>query len=223
MQRAILSFLLFLMFAFWLQIRVKKASKGRYKDIDQFIDDERKANAVRKVDIDETYFLKIDKQRLPVRAYDENDRQQTELFRLQEKALYHASQKMIKFENPMSNNDIKMAFGAANLEVVTGYEEQFNRYVSALLAWAQALMSADENVQNNTRYKEDAKQILKHSIDIKSDYTKSFTLLAELYAGDNDKESLVQLLRFVSEAQYLQRKDKIVQDLQDLINKTGGI
>lgn len=152
------------------------AFKGRYSLMNDFLERERTANSVRRKEIED--FFTPDLSALPVT--DDGDASQ-------EKVLRRAVLTMVRLPQQMTNIDIKMAYGAAQLEKIIQYEENFHSYLEALIEWAESLAAVGRN--------DDALRILWHTVaDLQSEYRKSYTLAADLYAANRDMDGLNALL-----------------------------
>ena len=165
----------------------KRSFKNRYHLVDKFLDDEMEANTARRREVEEEYFYLPDIESLPVRNDAVGD-----VAKMQERALVCARQKMLRFPQKMTNIELKNAYGVANLEKLTGYEENYNRYVMALVNWADALLESGEA-------KADAVAILKKTVEMGSEYRKTYLHLADYYLEKSDIEGLNHLLEKVAE------------------------
>jgi hypothetical protein len=130
----------------------------------------------------------------------------------QTEALKRAAAKMIKFDKKMTNDEIKEEFGYANLEVIAGYETNFERYTQALLRWAQALFDNGE--------RGDAALVLEASVADGAELSKCYTLLADIYYAANNGESLRKLHRTL-ETREMPAKNKALKHIGDMLRKGG--
>jgi len=173
--------LTFLLFA-WLRYRHNKTSRGRYENLEAFNASEMESNFIRKKDIDPEYFVQADLARLP---FTEPCTGGDPFRRLQENVKNAAGKKMLRLPRAMDNREVKLAFGTAHLELVTQYEENYHRFMIALLKWGEALLAAGE--------RSGGEAVLKESVRLGSEFSKTYALLANLYIQNGEHEKLEQL------------------------------
>ena len=109
---------------------------------------------------------------------------------------------MIKFDEQISNTDLKFKYGFSNLETITIYEEHYNSYMQTLVEWAKMLFE-----RNNLS---DAEIILNEAIRLKCDLSKAYMLLIDIYRQKNDSDKLKNLINTV-ENSTLKLKTKILK------------
>jgi hypothetical protein len=159
---------------------IKKNAHRNQRVMDAFLESEREANNARRRDIDNELFYEADLSALPLK----NDGSKQE-----EKVKTRAALKMIRFPRRMTNLELKMAYGPSQLDLIALYEENFNRYISALIELAEHLLTGGQD--------KDALRILEHTVELGSEYRKSYTLTANCYAEARDEEKLAALLETV--------------------------
>jgi hypothetical protein len=155
---------------------MKRRGRANEALIKDFIETERNANSARRKDIDPSLFFSPDLNLLPAGKEDSKAYAQV---------VSHAAHKMIKFEAPVSNTELKLAYGPSQLEDITLMEENFNKYLRALIEWAEELIGAGIN--------NDALRILEYTLELGSDYVKSYTLTADRYAEEAQLDKLNEL------------------------------
>ena len=171
----------------------RKAYKNRYNLRDQFIGDELEANTARRRDVEPEFYFTPDIKKLPVRDNSDNTVNE-DIKKKQEKAVNCAGLTMVRFPEKLTNIELKNSYGVANLEKITGYEENYDRYVSALIDWSEALIN-----HGGQSEKLDAVTILEHTVELGSEYRKTYTHLADHYHSKVDFDKLNFLLDKVSE------------------------
>lgn len=157
--------------------RLRRAYKNHDTPMEKLIREEREANSARRKEIDESLFFIADVSQLPV-TDDGGDKQ--------EKVLKRAARTMIRFTQPMTNLELKMTYGPSQLETIARYEENFHRYLEALIEWAENLHAYGRN--------HEAIRILMHTVELGSEYRKSYMLAADLFAAEGDEDALDALL-----------------------------
>lgn len=203
-----LPILLIVFFLFSMYIRYL-ISSSKSVDADEQLKEDIDANFARVKDIDTNLFVKPDLSILPF--HDNIDATEyPRVARSEISVLEKSKETMIRPDDRISNVDIKLQFGLANLEVVAKYEANFNQYVWALMRWAEALYQKD--------MLEEAIIVLRHSIDFGSEASKAYTMLGDIYHNMQDSNNIKSLLSEV-ESKNLDSKDIIVQHLENLLTK----
>jgi hypothetical protein len=111
--------------------------------------------------------------------------QTTEMRHYAEKIEQLHGRKMLRLPEGMTNTSLKMAYGAANLDIITEYEENLFKYISGLNDYASALFNAE--LYN------DAARILDECVKAGSDVFVTYKLLADIYAVNGDESGLRNL------------------------------
>ena len=164
---------------FFLAYLMRKSSKKRDKTIEAFLEEEREANATRKKEIDAELFYTPDLSDIPL-LHDESK---------QEKNVIKISKRtMIRFKEGefISNTELKKTYGASQLDKIIQYEENFNEYLASLIVLAELRI---ENGLAN-----EAIRVLEHTLELGSEFRKSYSLAAELYLAGGKTEKLTELL-----------------------------
>lgn len=167
-----------------LNVYLKKNRNEFDNKYDELIEKERKANLTTMKKINDDIFVTPNINKLPFKDYMESEKNKIILAK-QNVVKRKSELKMIHFKEKISNTDLKLKYGINNLENITMYEEHFNSYIRALTEWADELIKREE-------YK-DAENILIESINFGSDLSLSYTLLADIYKLQNDKDKLNSL------------------------------
>lgn len=152
---------------------IRRAFRGHHNLRNQFMEAEQKANTARSRDVEQEHFYTPDISLLPKGAPE---------------AVQSAAERtMVRFPQKRSNLELKSSYGIANLEKVTGFEENYTRYVSALVSWADDLLEDNET---------DAIKVFEHTVELSSEYRKTYMRLADHY---NEAKKLDYLLDRVAE------------------------
>ena len=176
---------------------VSRAFRGRYDLRDKYLDEDQKSNAARSRDVEPEYFYTPDLTKLPLRnATDATDITDAtdktgEIKKKQDQLVSICDRLMIRFPKKMTNVELKNAYGVANLEKISGYEENYNQYVAALVEWAEALL---ENGQEANAIK-----ILETTVELGSELRKGYMYLADYYTKKANATGLNFLLDRVAE------------------------
>ncbi len=194
-------FILFLGTVLGIQIMMRKNKVDFKKTLENIQERERKANLSKKREIDKEFYIIPDEAILPIKNYDETS-ENKKIIDIQKLVLKKASLTMIKFDEQISNTDLKFKYGFSNLETITIYEEHYNSYMQTLVEWAKMLFE-----RNNLS---DAEIILNEAIRLKCDLSKAYMLLIDIYRQKNDSDKLKNLINTV-ENSTLKLKTKILK------------
>jgi hypothetical protein len=204
-------FSLFLIFLIIFNIKLKKSTRQKAIQTQSFFQKERESMFVRKKSLDSLHYITLDLATLPLRELDPDS---TPLYKKayakQESVVSKASLPMVHMEE--SNIDLKLTFGPANLEIIIQYEENYTQFMRALLQWALALQEA--------ALYEECIQVLEISTALRSDFSKTYILLRDLYIATHQKHKLPDLLTLAQSIPSLTMA-KAVRHIEYLLNHKG--
>lgn len=209
-------FIPFLIFGLIFSFKVKRAGKNKTEDLEEMLRKEHEAAFVRNKPIDESLFLIPDISRLHI--WDEEyiksrisdfTPEEKRALKLQEVVLYNTKRKMLHFKGE-SNIDLKLRFGAANLENIIQYESTYQTYLESLFEWGKSLVEAGHH--------DNAISCLEEAISFGSDLSRNFTLLADLYAMKKNTEQLQILKKRVADLDHL-LKNRILRHIDQLLEE----
>ena len=198
-------FIIFFILSVYIRYLIRSSQPA--DENDHIIAKDMEANFARVKDISGDLFVVPDMSELPFQ-HNIDANEYARLARSQISVLDKSKEQMIRPNKQISNVDLKLKFGLANLELIANYEENFNQYIWALLRWADALAQKDMLIEAVT--------VLRHSIDFGSESSKPYITLADVYYKMNDFANIENLLREV-ELHNIQAKDIIMQHLKNLI------
>ncbi len=162
--------------AFFVVHVIRKNSKSNAAIIDEFVERERSANSARRKDIDETLFFTPNLDALP-RGDAES--------RAYKRVLETSERKMLRFERPVTNTELKLAYGPSQIEDIAWMEENYQEYIRALIYWAEEL--------NENGNKDGALNVLEYALEQGADFKRGYTLAADIYAERGDTWNLKKL------------------------------
>ena len=87
----------------------------------------------------------------------------------------------------ISNTDLKLRYGTANISKLTEYDQNYTMLVRSLQTCANALHKS-----GNDEY---AREILEYAIDTGSDISASYDLLSDIYLSSGQTEKLPGLIK----------------------------
>ncbi|MDR2168004.1 MAG: hypothetical protein LBE35_09190 [Clostridiales bacterium] len=193
---------------FSVAVRIASRRTKAQLKVDKMLEEDEAASRVRPKEIADDFYFKIDVAELPIREYtDDEEKTPHSAYFWQKKVLALCGKKMLHFDRPFSNVELKQMFGMANLEFVARYEENFTNFIHALRHWAEALI--------NTNNLEDAQKVLEIANCAGSEISQTYTLLADIYAKQNNLPAL-KALKTQAEQSPLPNKSPTLTHIKNL-------
>lgn len=184
-----------------LTLKIKLSDRKSKITKQEFLELESKANLTRKKPLDDLDYITIPLNKLPF--YD-NENEDIVSYQNEIKAL---SEKTIVNLTGMSNTDLKLAYGAANLDILSEYDRNFTDLVRLLYMWGQNLYDIGKV--------KDAKTVLEFAIDCKTDVSKNYILLANIYKDEGESSKINNLINSANELNSLM-KNSIINNLKSM-------
>ncbi len=166
---------IFIIFCVVLSYYIKKGDASQKEVMDNFFEKERLANAVRKKDISQLNYITIPFEKIPQKL---NTSTEKEFFSFAEKP-------MINF-NGISNTDLKLQYGTANLEILSKYDTNYMDMIALLPAYVDELLAAGDY--------DTAQMLLEFAVDTKADSRKIYQQLTKIYKETNQSDKIQNLI-----------------------------
>ena len=166
---------------------------------ESFWEKEQRANQTRKQDISSLSYIQI-----PLDTFPGGQYQDPKLREL-EQTLKTLSTRRILNLTGISNTDLKLQYGAANLNILSDCDANFTTLARTLAAYGEQLAALG--------YWQDAIRVLEFGISCGTDISKNYTLLGSLYKEHGKTAQLNSLIETVKNTDLL-LKDLILQQLQ---------
>ena len=170
----------FIIFASIVSIFIKRHNRATEKEQQDFWQKEQQANDVRRRPLDDLDYVSIPMDALPVTVMAEDISVKDCLDTLS----VLSGQKIVSFAG-ISNTDLKLTYGTANITALSGYDQNFTLLVQTLQKWAEILFRAG--------YTAETIQILEYAVSIHSDAGTSYRLLASLYDQKGEQKKVAAL------------------------------
>ncbi len=156
----------------YLKIDRKKTSDPR-KD---FWAKERAANSTRRKPLDDLDYIRIPLDELPMDLLEDVPKAED-----YKQIIRSLSELPIVNFTGISNTDLKLRYGAPNIDLLTSYDQNYTLLVRTLQQWAQALYDAG--------YIDEARHMLEFSVSTGTDVSATYRLLCRIYKeqGTPDK------------------------------------
>ena len=207
-------FLIFvILFAIWIKYETGKNTQIESKANADFFERERQSNFTRKADITNLDYITIDIDQLPfIGTYQGissfNPSQiidssvKNEILSCEKNVIALSSKKILNL-NGLSNTDIKMQYGAANLQILIQYDENFSKLSRLLAKWGSLLFEVGELIA--------AEQVLSYAVSCKCDIEDIFINLAKIYRHNGNELGISDLVESCSCFDNLRRENIINQ------------
>lgn len=184
-----------------IALALSKGKKEQLKKETEFWNLERKANNTRKKSLDDLQYISIPLDELPTELLKEDERVQDYVRIITELS----SSKIVNFTG-ITNTELKLRYGAPNLDLLTTYDQNYTILVRTLQQWATCLYDAG--------YLEEACQILEFAVSTGTDVRGTFKLLCTIYKQLGEPEQ-IGFLYPIAETLNSAMKEPICRILQE--------
>lgn len=165
---------IFIIFLLYINFLLRKNRRAQ-EDLEKaFWDRERNANLTRRKDISNLNYLTITSEEIPPNL--STDAQKT--------LLSLCGTNMLNLSG-MSNTDLKMEYGVANLETLSACDERFSLFQKNAAIYAQELTDAGDVSA--------ARSLLELAVEHQADNSAVYTQLAALYQAAGEPEKIQHL------------------------------
>lgn len=188
---------IFITFCLVLTYYIRKSDSNQKKVEEEFWEKERLANAVRKKDISKLDYITIPFEKIPQKLATSTEKK---LFALAEKPMLNLT--------GISNTDLKLSYGTANLAILSEYDTNFTEFVSLLPEYTIELQEAGQT--------EAAQMLLEFAIGCNADSRRIYEQLATIYKEQNNLEKIDSLLQASEQLPELTKK--AVQSMLSTMN-----
>ena len=154
--------------AFFFNISMRRVSRKEEAREMSFWEKERKSNNVRRKSLESLDYICIPVDVLPFGTSGSNK----ELENSEQNVLALKDEKIVNLTG-ITNTDLKLEYGTANITELSLYDQNYTALVRALQNWGKALYDAG-------RY-EDATKVLEFAVKTRSDITATYKLLIDMY------------------------------------------
>jgi len=159
---------------------IKRDNRMTEKLKKEFWERERNANFVRRQSLDNLDYISIPLDTLPTSILSSDP----DISDCINTLTSLASERIVNFTG-YTNTDLKMKYGAPNIDLLMEYDSRYTLLVRTLQNWASALY--------NNGYSNEAKAVLEFSISTGSDVKSSYELLVKIYKETNQAENISKL------------------------------
>ena len=181
----------FIVFGFLFSFSLKRRTKKEKNYIFNFWEREREADATRRKSLENLDYVAVPLHDLPMDILGELPEIETCHNKIRELS----EKKIVNFAG-LSNTDLKLEYGAPNINLLSEYDQNFEDLITTLQEWASLLLQNwGEGAQlcpENER-KPAAKTVLAYAVSIGSDIFASYEKLVKLYLEDGEQDKIPDL------------------------------
>lgn len=203
--RFLASFLLICAIVLYFTKRSEKAQESIEK---AFWDKERKSNSIRKKSLDTLQYISIPEEILQMQPLSLTEEIQGYLHDLQD-----LSQLKIVNLTGISNTDLKLTYGTANITILSEYDSHYTNMVTILQKLAEHLLANGDKTL--------AEQVLDFAVSTGTDVSRSYYLLASIYQESGQPEKIDALIQSASHLHSMM-SNTIVRHLKEMRSKIAS-
>lgn len=198
-----LLFIIIAALALIFMMYVKYTYRRDNQSTEKFLERESLANSTRKQPLDDISYITVPVDTLPFLedASDEIAKYQQTIRELSDKKIANLSD--------MTNTDLKLKYGAANLPILTEYDNNYSLLTDTISKWGLALMESG--------HEEESVTVLEYGIKCNTDIRSNYLVLADYYASKGDVRK-IRTLRTRALLLHTLIKDSIISRLDDLLS-----
>lgn len=196
-----------LLFSAVIALYLFKNNKSQDTAQKDFWEKEREANSTRRKSLDNLDYIKIPIEQLPMSLL--SDVPKAEDYKQIIQTL--AELPIVNFTG-ISNTELKLRYGAPNIDLLCGYDQNYTLLVRTLQQWAQLLYDSG--------YVNEALHMLEFSVSTGTDVSATYRLLCQIYIQLNTPEKIGSLYPIV-EVLHSAMQKTIVRILQEAEQSVG--
>lgn len=192
----------FIVFCIWLGYELHKQRNKEAKMDQNFWEKESEANNTRRKSLDHLDYIKIPFESLPMDTLADDP-----VISECHETLKSLSDSPIVNFTGISNTDLKLMYGAPNIDLLTRYDQNYTILVRTLQKMAQVLYDRG--------YLNEACLVLEFAVSTHTDVSASYKLLASIYQQNRQSEKIAGLIP-IAESLNTSLSGRIVAMLKEL-------
>jgi len=185
-------FIITILLVLWVHYQKRRTDRIATQSSEQFWEREHQANLTRKKDISNLDYIHVPINTLP---FPETDSE--EIGDIQKHIYNLASGKIVNFTGK-SNTDLKLEYGAPNINLLMEYDKNYLELVRSLYRYGKLLY--------DKQLTDEAVSILEYALSIKTDISANYTLLATIYKEKNNTEGINSVISAAEELTSMTKK-----------------
>ena len=163
----------------WLYM--KRSGNKLKESEEQFWERERKANSTRRKPLTDLEYIVIPYDSLPITGEAGNP----VIMECEDFLLRLKDAKIVNL-NGITNTELKLRYGVANLNDLSEYDQNYTELIRTLADWGEEL--------NNLGRTEDAIKVLEFGISCHTDIRKNYVILADIYVAEKKYDEIERLI-----------------------------
>lgn len=191
----------FIVFCIWLWYELHKQRNKEARMEQEFWEKETAANNTRRKSLDDLDYIKIPFDLLPMDVLADDPA----ISEYHETLKRLADSPIVNFTG-ISNTDLKLMYGAPNIELLSRYDQNYTTLVRTLQNLSQALYEKG--------FPKEACLFLEFAVKIRTDISASYKLLAAIYRQSGQSEKISALIP-IAESLNTSLSDRIVSMLEE--------
>lgn len=192
----------FIIFCIWLGYEIHKHRNMDAKASEDFWAKEATANNTRRKSLEDLDYIQIPFDSLPMDVLPDHP-----VIRDCQDTLRELSSEPVVNLTGITNTDLKLKYGAPNIELLSQYDQRYTLLARTLQTWAKAL--------HKEGYPEEAVTVLEFAVKTRTDVSGSYKLLASIY-GQSGRSDKIRELIPIAESLNSPLKAHIVESLKSL-------
>ena len=190
-----------LLFSAAIFLYILKSKKHETSIKNDFLAKEREANSTRRKPLDDLDYVRIPLEEFPMTLLQEVPKVED-----YKQIISSLSELPIVNFTGISNTDLKLRYGAPNIDLLISYDQNYTLLVRTLQQWAQTLYDAG--------CIDEARHMLEFAVSTGSDVSATYRLLCQIYKEQNTPEKIDSLYPIVEMLNSVMKKT-IVRILQE--------
>ncbi|MBO5056752.1 MAG: hypothetical protein J6C64_10435 [Lachnospiraceae bacterium] len=176
----------FIVFCIWLSFEIRKHRRIQEKASDSFWEKEAAANNTRRKPLDDLNYIHIPFDSLPMDVLKEDPG----VAQCHE-TLYTLSKDPIVNLTGISNTDLKLKYGAPNIDLLSCYDQRYTTLARTLQTWA--------NILYENGFVSEACTVLEFAVETHTDVSSSYKLLSSIYRQNGQIDKIRSLIPIASQ------------------------
>ena len=185
-------FIITILLVLWVHYQKRRTDRIASQNSEAFWERERQANLTRKKDISNLDFIHV-----PVNTLPFPETGSEEIGDIQKHIFNLASGKIVNFTG-LSNTDLKLQYGAPNINILMEYDKNYLELVRSLYRYGKLLY--------DRQLTDEAVSVLEYALSIKTDISANYTLLATIYKEKNNAEAINSVISAAEELTSMTKK-----------------
>lgn len=170
----------FIVFTIWLTYEISKHNRIDEAVNQEFWRKEHRANKIRRKPLDDLDYITIPFDSLPMHILPDDE--QVSEYREILNSL--SDSKIVNFTG-ITNTDLKLQYGAPNIDLLSKYDQNYTVLARTLNKWAAYIYEKG--------YPNEAREILEFAVSTRTDVSGSYKLLCRIYKEENAPEKIKAL------------------------------